>query len=65
MYDSWYINRFDDHCDTFYKDYEIFGYGREGTQHSLSDTERLDADEVLEWLGKGTDPRNHGRFRIL
>ncbi|CZR54761.1 uncharacterized protein PAC_04645 [Phialocephala subalpina] len=65
MYDSWYLNRFDDYCDTFSKDYEILGIGRETAELDLDPPKKLDADDVLGWLGEGHDLCSHGRFRIL
>lgn len=65
MYESWYLSKFDDYCDTFSEDYEILGISRKNGELILGVPEKLDADKVLWWLGEGSDLSSYGRFHIL
>jgi hypothetical protein len=50
MYESWYLDRYDQYNDLFYEDFEVFGLRNQGSDARLGQLERLDDETVLEWI---------------
>ncbi|TVY82226.1 hypothetical protein LSUE1_G003163 [Lachnellula suecica] len=50
MYESWYLNQYDQYNDIFHEDFEIFGLQSRGSSARLGELEALDTEDVLEWV---------------
>lgn len=68
MYESWYLNHFDQHNDLFHKDFDIFGLQNGGSGTRLSQLEGLNGANVLDWVKDYEHmpvSAGHGSLRLL
>lgn len=57
MYESWYLDKYDEYNDYFHEDFDIFGLKKEGSDTRLTQLERLDDETIFDWI-LGTDSGN-------
>jgi hypothetical protein len=68
MYESWYLEQYDQYNDGFYKDFDIFGLKSQGSDTRLGQLERLEAENILDWIEdteKGQVTPEYGCLRLL
>lgn len=50
MYESWYLDQYDQYNDLFHEDFDIFGLEIQGTDTRLGQLQSLHAEKVLDWI---------------
>jgi hypothetical protein len=68
MYESWYLDKYDQYNDGFQKDFDVFGLKCQGSDTRFGKLERLDDVNILDWIedteNEKVSPRN-GCLRLL
>jgi hypothetical protein len=57
MYESWYLDKYDQYNDFFHEDFDIFGLKKGGPDSKLTQLERLNDENIFDWI-EGTDSEN-------
>jgi hypothetical protein len=68
MYDSWYLDQYDQYNDLFHEYFDIFGLKSQGSDTRLGQPERLNAKNILEWVESSTHNQvstGHVNMRLL